>query len=105
MYLNFLIYFVLLCSAHPSNSFANKIALSSQRKQLKRFDSSFTHGDAIYEVYYFPMHHLVSVGNNVNWRIGVELSIVPALSFRMLQKASALVVSVTVYVTYRKTSI
>ena len=69
MYLNFLIHFVLLCSANPSNSFANEIAFSSQRKQLKRFDSSFTFGDAIYEVLpgYFSTHHLIGVGNNVNW--------------------------------------
>ena len=42
MYLNFLIHFALLCSANFSNSFANKIAFSSQRKQLERFDSSIT---------------------------------------------------------------
>ena len=50
MYLNFLIHFVLLRSANPSNSFANKIAFSSRGNKLKRFDSSFTCGDAIYEV-------------------------------------------------------
>ena len=53
MYFNFLIHFVLLCSTNPSNSFSNKIAFSSQKKQLKRFDSSFTWGDAIYEVLLF----------------------------------------------------
>ena len=46
-------HFVLLFSANPSNSFANKIAFSPLRKQLKRFDSSFTRGDAIYEVLLF----------------------------------------------------
>ena len=67
MYLKFLIHFALLCSANSSNFFANKIAFSSQRKQLIRFDSSFTHGNAIYEVIHFSKHHLIGVGNNVNW--------------------------------------
>ena len=42
MYLRFLIHLILLCSANPPYSFANKIAFSGQRKQLKHFDSSFT---------------------------------------------------------------
>ena len=42
-----------LCRANSSNSVDNKIAFFSQRKQLKRFDSSFTCGDAIYEVLLF----------------------------------------------------
>ena len=67
MYQNFLI--VLLCSANSSNSSANKIAFSSQRKQLKRFDSGFTSGEAIY---YSSTHYLISVGNDVNWIVGVE---------------------------------
>ena len=53
MYLNLLIPFVLLCSANPSNSFANKIDFISQRKQLKGVDSSFTCDDAVYEILLF----------------------------------------------------
>ena len=49
MYLKFLIHFALQ-RANPSNSFADKIAFSSRRNKLKRFHSSFTRGDAIYEV-------------------------------------------------------
>ena len=64
MYLNFLIHFALLCIANPSNSFANKIAFFSQRKQLKRFDFSFTCDDTISN--YLSSHHLIGVGNNVN---------------------------------------
>ena len=68
MYLTFFIHFFLLCSANSSSSFANKIAFSTQRKQLKRFDSGFTCGDAIYEVLLLlSTHHLNSVGKNVNW--------------------------------------
>ena len=62
MCMNFLIHLVLLCSANPSNSFNNKIAFSSQKIQLKRFDSSFTCGDAIYEVLLFlSTHHFIDV--------------------------------------------
>ena len=66
MYLNFLIHYVLLCSANPSNSFANKIAFSGQSKQLKRFDSSFTCDDGFMQFYYFSTHHLIGVGNSVH---------------------------------------
>ena len=66
--------------------FANKIAFSSQIKQLKRFYSSFTCGDAIYEVLLFlSTHHLIGVGNNVNWSL--SSLIIPASSFRTLQKS------------------
>ena len=50
MCLNFLIHFVLLCSADSNKIFASEIAFSGQRKQLKCFHSSFKCGDAIYEV-------------------------------------------------------
>ena len=101
MYLNLLIHFVLLCSANPSNSVANKIAFSSHTKQLKRFDSSFTCGDA--KFCYFSTHHLIGVGNNVNWSWVIDhpnciVSYAP-------KKLTALVVSMTLYVTYRETFI
>ena len=53
MHLNSLIHFVLLGSANNGNSFANKIAFSIQRKQLKRLHSSFIYGDAICEALLF----------------------------------------------------
>ena len=90
MCLNFLIHFVWLCSANPSISFANKIAFSSQRNQLKRFDSGCTCGDAIYEVLLF---FYASPYRCRKTLIGVELLIIPTLSFRMLQKSLGLKLS------------
>ena len=90
MCLNFLIHFALLCSANSSNSFVNKIAFCSQKKQLKRFDSSFTCGDAMYEV------QLFFYGSPHRCRktlIGVELLIILTLSFHMLQNSLGLLLS------------
>ena len=68
MYLNFISRFVLLCCANRSNSFANKIAFSSQRKQIKHFDSMVLHvAMQFIKFYYFFTHHLIGVRNNVNW--------------------------------------
>ena len=86
----------MLCSANPSNSFANKIAFSSLRNQVKRCDSSFTSDDAVYEVLLFLYASHYRCRNNVNW-----WSLVidhPNFIFSYApKKLPALVVSETVY--------
>ena len=67
MYLNFLIHFVLLCSANPSNSFAGKIAFFGQRKKFKNVSILVLRvAMRFMKFYYFSPHHLIGVGNNVN---------------------------------------
>ena len=64
MYSNFLIHFVLLCGANPSDFFANKIVFFSQRKQLKPFDLRVAM--RFMKFYYFSTRHVVGIENNVN---------------------------------------
>ena len=90
MHLNFSIHFVLLCSANPGNAFANKIAFCIQKNQLKPFESSSTSGDAIYKVLLFLYASPYRCRKTL---IGVELLIIPTLSFRMLQKSLGLLLS------------
>ena len=85
----------MLCSAYPSNSFANRISFSSQRNQLRYFDSSFTCGDAVYEVLLFLYASPYRCRNNVSWSLVIDH---PNFIFSYApKKFSAHVVSETVY--------